>query len=80
MPPPPASGITSPPSVADWETHPRWGEDPSVAACKLRATWDQLVARKKAGSGVAFKLGGLGRLEDRPRFKVSLALGSEAFC
>ena len=51
-----------------------------MAACKLRATWDQLVARKKSGSGVAFKLGGLGRLEDRPRFKVSLALGSEAFC
>ena len=50
-----------------------------MSACKLSATWDQLVQRKKTGSGVAFKIAGLGRLEDMPRFKVHLALGSVAF-
>ena len=48
----------------------RWGSDPSVAACALGATWDDLVYRRAEGTGASFETGGLGGLTETPRFGV----------
>jgi hypothetical protein len=48
----------------------RWGSDPSVAACALGATWDDLIYRRAEGTGATFETGGLGGLRETPRFGV----------
>ena len=49
---PPASSdasLSATPAVSTpgpaWGTHPRWGEDPSVASCALPATWKEIADR-----------------------------------
>ena len=49
---------------------PRWGSDPSVAACKLDATWDDLIDRHADGTGALFETGGLGGLMEALSFEV----------
>jgi len=49
---------------------PRWGADPSVAACALPATWDDFIYRHANGNGWTFETGGLGGLKELPRFGV----------
>ncbi|KAJ1464740.1 hypothetical protein T484DRAFT_1867986 [Baffinella frigidus] len=51
---------------------PRWGADPSVAACALDATWDDLILRRTNGTGATFETGGLWGLMEAPRFEVWL--------
>ncbi|KAJ1494157.1 hypothetical protein T484DRAFT_1766744 [Baffinella frigidus] len=66
-------------------SHPRWGEDASVAACSLNATWDDVI-RRGPGSDLHPPAGGLGPLTEKPRFQVWLceenhacASGTSAF-
>ncbi|KAJ1469807.1 hypothetical protein T484DRAFT_1850311 [Baffinella frigidus] len=51
---------------------PRWGTDPSVAACALDVTWSDLIHRVANGTAVTFEMGGLGGLTEDPRFGVWL--------
>ncbi|KAJ1489765.1 hypothetical protein T484DRAFT_1779361 [Baffinella frigidus] len=46
---------------------PRWGQDSSVSACSLNATWDDVIRRAWLPPA-----GGLGPLTEKPRFQVWL--------
>ncbi|KAJ1493734.1 hypothetical protein T484DRAFT_1767800 [Baffinella frigidus] len=49
-----------------------WGQDPSVATCRLDATWEELIERNREGTGNVCKTASLGDLETSPRFQVWL--------
>ncbi|KAJ1476136.1 hypothetical protein T484DRAFT_1825943 [Baffinella frigidus] len=54
-------------------TYPAWlSSDPATTACSLNATWPDLLARSRTGTGASWKTGGLGGLMDKPRFQVWL--------
>ncbi|KAJ1480309.1 hypothetical protein T484DRAFT_2811014 [Baffinella frigidus] len=57
---------------------PRWGADPSVAACALDATWGDLVRGRADGTGATFEAGGLGGLTEDPNFGVWLCQDGHA--
>ncbi|KAJ1472131.1 REJ domain-containing protein [Baffinella frigidus] len=50
-----------------WSHFPRWGQDSSVSACSLNATWVDVILRARLPA-----VGGLGPLSEMPRFQVWL--------